>query len=263
MPKANENGETVMTLVHARTITALAAALTFSASIPAFAQGEKKAPTKQDEKLDVSDLEKKYWAAKDTEFNVVQNRLFSKAGRFALTLQGGQYVNDPWSTGLTGGGSLNYFFSERSGVELAFSMTNSVDNKATENIKSQNGAPNHNKMKGFVGVSYNWVPFYAKMSFLNSNILYFDMSFSPGVGVVQYNQEKFEGATTKSAPAVTLDLTQHFFVNKWMAVRFDFKNRFYMHDITEYRLPGGTGVRTSSTEFNHTSLLMLGTTFYF
>jgi outer membrane beta-barrel protein len=251
----------------------LTAAIALLFAIPAHAQSDKKPAAKAgvkadgsgkpDEKLDVSDLEKKYWSAKDTEFNVVQNRLFSKAGRYALTLSGGQYINDPWSTGLTGAASLNYFFSERYGAELAYSMTNSVDNKATENVKSQGGAPNHNKMKGFYGVAFNWVPFYAKMSVLNSSIVYFDMSFSPGVGLVQYDQQLFEGNVSKTAPALTFDITQHYFLSKWMAIRFDFKNRFYNHDITEYRTPGGAGIRTTTTELNYTSLMMLGATFYF
>ena len=254
-----------MTVSHVRTII-LSATVAFLASVPAYAQQPKAAPQKagaKDEKLDVSDLEKKYWAAKDTEFNVVQNRLFSKAGRVALTLQGGQYVNDAWSTGPTFGGSLNYFFSERYGIEAAYTMTNSTDNDATNNVKEQGGAPNHNKMKGFYGLAFNWVPFYAKMSFLNSSIIYFDMSISPGIGIVQYDQQLFEGNVTKTAPAATLDLTQHFFLTKWMALRFDYKNRFYNHDITQYRLPGGTGTRSTKSEFNHTSLLMFGATFYF
>jgi hypothetical protein len=42
-----------------------------------------------DKKVDISDLENRYWTAKDTEFSVVQNRLYTKAKRFSVTLQGG------------------------------------------------------------------------------------------------------------------------------------------------------------------------------
>ena len=46
---------------------------------------DKKKTSATEEKVDISDLEQKYWAPKDVEFNVVQNRLYSKAGRFGIT----------------------------------------------------------------------------------------------------------------------------------------------------------------------------------
>ncbi len=66
-------------------------------SSPAFAQGKKAkseaapAPApietkavKADDKVDISDLESKYWAPKDTDFSVVQNRTYSKDNRFMI-----------------------------------------------------------------------------------------------------------------------------------------------------------------------------------
>src|SRR5690606_21463609 len=96
------------------------------------------------DKIDVSDLENKYWAAKDTDFNVVQNRLYSKANRFAFSGMYGTFVNDPWSEGGTVALSTNYFFSERYGAELIYAMSDSKDTQATKNLKANNGGtPNH------------------------------------------------------------------------------------------------------------------------
>jgi outer membrane beta-barrel protein len=236
-------------------------------SAPAFAQGQKSSSSQANqsqgqagEKMDVSDLEKKYWSAKDTDFSVVQNRLFSKANRLALTLNYGMYVAEPWSKGGTYGLNLNYFFSERYGVELAYSKTDSSDNDATQNLKAnQGGAPNHDKMKGYYGVGFNWVPFYAKMSFLNSSILYFDMSVTPGVGIMQYQEQKDDGNVDKTAPAVSLALTQHFFLTKWLALRIDYKNFWYNQDVVSYHVTN----RTTSTNLQNESLLMGGFTFYY
>ncbi len=76
-----------------------------------------KAPeAKKDEKLDITDLEQKYWAPKDTDFSVVQNRTYTKAGRVALSLSG-PIVNDPFSSGYNPSVKVNYYFSERYGVE--------------------------------------------------------------------------------------------------------------------------------------------------
>lgn len=239
-----------------------------TAGVNAFAQGPKaratpppapEASVGQGDKLDVSDLEKKYWAAKDTDFNVVQNRLYSKAGRLALTLNYGMYVGEPWSEGATYGGGLNYFFSERYGIEATYTQTDSSDNDSTQYIKAnQGGAPDHNKMKDFYGVSFNWVPFYAKVSFLNSRIIYFDMSVSPGVGMTTYEQQLQEGNQRKSSPTFTLDITQHYFLTKWLAIRADYKNRWYNQEVLSY---SSTNRRTK-TELNNTGLLMLGVTLY-
>ena len=224
------------------------------------------APAAKDEKLDVTDLEKKYWAAKDSDFNVVQNRLFSKANRFSLSASYGAAINESWSEGTTMGLNLGYFFNERWGVELEATKSDSKDNKAVQRLMGQSGYPNHNLMKDFYGAKVNWVPFYAKMSFLNSSIIYFDMGLALGAGVTSYEQQMDDGVATKSAPTLTLDLSQQFFLNKWLAIRLDYKNRFYSEDIQWYRkssIPGGVnGNRTDSSDLNHTSILMGGLTFY-
>src|ERR1700731_3336923 len=70
-------------------------------SAPPAAKAEVKpaAGQKPDDKVDISDLENKYWAPKDTDFSVVQNRTYTKAHRFALSALIGPIVNDPYSTG--------------------------------------------------------------------------------------------------------------------------------------------------------------------
>ncbi len=230
-------------------------------AVSAHAQGPNKAAAPgKEEKLDVTDLEKKYWAAKDDDFNVVQNRLYSKANRLALTLNTGMYVGDPWSEGSTYGADLSYFTSERYGFSLAYSTTQSKDNEALQSLKQQLGFANHNKMKGFYGVNFNWVPFYAKASVMNQSITYFDMSFSPGIGMVEYEQQLDDGNKLKSAPALTLDITQHFFVSKHVAIRVDYKNRWFNEEVLAYRLTSRTG---ATTNLNRTDLLMLGLTLYY
>ena len=210
------------------------------------------------EKVDVADLEKKYWASKDTDFSVVQNRIYTKANRFALSLQYGTLVNDPWSDGPTMSGNLAYYFSERLGLEAHYEKTNSVDNKALINLKAQSGTANRGKIMGFQGLSANWVPFYAKMSVLNGTIIYFDMAISPGVGVTNYDQQLLSGNQSKTAPTLSLDITQSFFFNKYMAFRIDYKNRWFQEQILSYN----TGASVS-TETSQTSLLLFGLTFFY
>jgi outer membrane beta-barrel protein len=219
-----------------------------------------------DDKLDVSGLEKKYWAAKDTDFSVVQNRLFSKAGRVALSLGYGSLINDSWSSGASLSGDLNYYFSERYGIQAEYTQTNSRDNDAVNSLRTnQGGIPNHDLLKKYYGVGFNWVPFYAKVSVLNSSIIYFDMSVTPGLGISTYQEQLEEGGQNKTSPTLSLDVTQHYFLNKWFALRFDFKNRWYQQDVLYFHassVPTG-GSRKASTDLNYSSSLMFGLTFYY
>lgn len=214
------------------------------------------------DKIDVTDLENKYWAAKDTDFSVVQNRLYSKARRFSLSGMYGTLVNDPWNEGAAYGGSLAYYFNERWGIETSYSQLESRDNKGTQKLAQQGGLPNYNKMKTFYGGSLVWVPLYAKMSLLNWTIIYFDMSFALGGGVQEYQQQRDDGAATKTTPAVTFDVTQTFFLSKYIAFRLDLKNRWYREETAWYRSSSAAtaGTRTVSTDTNNTTLLMLGLT---
>jgi outer membrane beta-barrel protein len=210
------------------------------------------------DKVDVTDLEKKYWASKDTDFSVVQNRLYTKANRFALSLQYGTLINDQWSDGPTLSASLAYYFSERFGIEGHFQQTNSTDNKALSNLKSQSGTANHGQIKGYQGFSANWVPFYAKMSVLNGTIIYFDMAISPGLGVTTYEQQLLAGNQSKSEPTVALDVTQTFFFSKHAAFRVDYKNRWFQEEVLRFNTGASVNKETSQT-----SILLFGFSFYY
>ena len=211
-------------------------------------------------KLDVSDLEKKYWASKDVDFSVVQNRAYAKTGRFSLTGQYGYFVNDTYSDISAYRLGVNYYFSERYGIELNYQSFDAVNSKSTSAFLSQYGGvmPNHNKPQSYYGVSFNWIPIYAKMSLLNSNIIYFDMAISPGIGITNSQQQVQNSYPTVSAPTFSLDISQHFFLSKWFALRFDFQNRWFNEEIKDFRTQ-----RTTSSDMNHSSALMGGFQFFY
>lgn len=243
----------------------LASAQAAGAKKPAAPAAAEAGEENKADKLDVTDLEKKYWAAKDTDFSVVQNRTYAKAGRLALSASWGTLVNDPYSDATNISGSLNYYFSERLGIELNYTATDANDNKAVEAFQNLPGAggirPDHGKLKSYYGAAFNWVPFYAKMSVQNLKIIYFDMAISPGVGVTTYEQQVDTGNFTKTAPTVSLDVTQSFFLSKHFAFRVDYKNRWYQEKILGYsNVNRGIEVRTDT---NHTTILLVGATVFF
>ena len=225
---------------------------------------------KKDYKVDISDIEKKYWAPKDTDFSVVQSRTYSKTKRYAVSLTMGKMINDSFSDGLNYNVSANYFLSERSGIEFSYMTSNLGDNatvKAFLNDVAGTGGvkPDHNKITSFYGVSYNWVPFYAKMSVLGKRIIYFDMAISPGLGMLNYDQQrKTMGSRSKSALAYTLDITQYFFLNKNWVIRADIKNKWYSEEVVKFSTTsfGDEGSHLRD-EFVNNQTFLIGVTYYF
>lgn len=226
--------------------------------------GEAKAEDKSD-KLDISDLEQKYWAPKDTDFSVVQNRTYTKAKRWSFSPMYGALINDTFNEGPSFSGKLNYYFDERSGVELSYTTTDSSDSDTTKKFKNQltGGAvqPDFNRDVSLISVGYNFVPFYAKMSFMGSKILYFDMQITPWIGAATYSQVA-AAATGKNDNEETvfsygIDITQYFFIHKNFALRFDFHNRFYEQDVLAFS--SGTVARSESA---NTTLFLFGFTYF-
>lgn len=227
-------------------------------------KGDSKAAPAQPEtdKVDISDLEEKYWAPKDVDFSVVQNRTFTKAGKYSLSPMYGILINDPYNDGPTMGLKLNYYFDERTGVELTYSTTdayNSDEVKKFQNLSGGGVLPDFNRDSGLISLGYNFVPIYAKMSFLGRKILYFDMQVTPWIGQASYEQVHDGGLNGReqSSFAYGLDVTQYFFVHKNFALRLDYHNRWYKHDVLGYQT--GSVVRSETA---NTTMFLLGFTYF-
>lgn len=255
-------------------VTLLSAAIAISSGpSPAFAEkaapaapaGPQKPAKPGEDKVDISDLETKYWAPKDTDFSVVQNRTYSKTHRFFVSTQYGVPINDPYSSGSTLGVSLNYFMSERYGLQLTGLKANMKNNQATNDLTNFGSGiqPDHGRLNNYVGVGFNYVPFYAKMSFMGQKIIYFDMAVTPTVGLTTYDQIVENSTPHKSAFTYGVDVTQYFFFSNWFALRADLKNQWYTQDIVRYHTYGGinTGGAVDSKKI-HDTLFLMGATFY-
>ncbi|MCB0351666.1 MAG: outer membrane beta-barrel domain-containing protein [Bdellovibrionales bacterium] len=226
------------------------------------------ASKKESEKLDIQELEQKYWAPKDTDFTVVQNRTYTKAKRVAASLMTGPVVNDPFNDGLTTALSINYYLDERFGFELMYQTSNEVDSDATTSFTKLVGGgvrPDFNRDDGFYGVGFNWVPFYAKMSFLGKKIIYFDMQVTPFLGIASYEQQSEVKNPVESSFAYGIDITQYFFFSKNWAVRANLHNRFYKSDVLAYKTVGSinAGDVKRSGEATTTTMFLMGLTYFF
>lgn len=226
-------------------------------------KAESKKP--KSDKVDISDLENRYWTAKDTEFSVVQNRLYTKEKRFSITPEIGPIFNDPYTNSINLGVAVNYYFTERSGVELTWWRTSAAEADLITRIGTNGAMPDHNLPQMYIGAAYNWIPIYAKLSFLEKKILYFDMAVSPGIGVTTLKSSHFTTSTSFVPPTgrdqtqitFALDISQQVFLSEHWAVRLDLRNHFYQE-----KLYGAVSGNELNTKFTYTGTVMLGLTFF-
>ena len=206
--------------------------------------------SEKSDKLDIKKLEDKYWSAKDDDYSVVQNRAFTKAKRFYIYGSAGIPINDPYSTGQVYNASLGYYFTEKWGAEVSILNAALADNDATETfVKQHRTVPDHNRYTQMASANVMFVPLYAKMSFLDRKIIYFDMGISAGLGQTTYEIVNDTGNKTNTALHSNISLFQHYFFSEHFAIRMDFKNFWTSEDKERYRvqglardpkLPGGT-----------------------
>ncbi|PIS09996.1 MAG: outer membrane beta-barrel domain-containing protein [Bdellovibrio sp. CG10_big_fil_rev_8_21_14_0_10_47_8] len=237
-------------------------------------RAEKGSEDRGSDKLDLKKLEDKYWSAKDTDFSVVQNRTYTKANKYFVSLGYGPLINDAYSNGRMTNVSAGYYFSERWGLELAYEKGDLKDNDSTDTFLNQNKfAPDYNRFKSYTSLNFLVVPFYAKMSFWDRKIMYFDMQFAFGIGQMNYQIMRVDGANPPSNPgtdssednstiAYNLDVTQQLFFHQNFAIRFDIKNKWSTQKKQRYYLQSGQDRDLGTTSQQDTTML-LGLTIFF
>ncbi len=189
------------------------------------------------DKIDLSSAEQKYWSTKDDQFTVIQNRSYTKSERFYGQIDFGIPFNDPYSTGSIQSLQFGYYFSERLGIDLSLAKARYTDNEAVKQFIQRYGIyPDNNKHLGSEIVSLNYIPFYAKMSFLDRSIIYFDMGISLGIGINHYAIQKEEGSEEKQSLAQQISIHQQIFINEFCSFKLEVINRWSNQDKLKYKL---------------------------
>jgi outer membrane beta-barrel protein len=248
-------------------------ALTLMLLGSSLAYAQTAAPTKAansgSDKLDIKKLEQKYWSAKDDDFAVVQNRRYSKAGRYFVSVNGGVPFNDAFSTGTLYGANVGYFFNERWGLDFEYKGGSLSDNDATSQFQSRYGVyPDHNVFVSSQILSGTFVPFYAKMSFMDTSIIYFDMGVSLGVGNMSYKIKRNEGDDTRSTPVAKIGIFQQIFFTEHFALRAELGNTWSNQDRTKYYVNNPisgltTGDRNLGSKMTNDTSVLFGLTYWF
>ncbi len=215
--------------------TASGSAVSSGAPVAAPKSGTATAPAK-DEKVDIKEIEQQYWSSKDTEFKVVQNRRYTKEKRFYVSGGAGSLIGDENSTGYVYNLGMGYYLTEQYGVELMYNKFDTESAKALTKLENQATVTvNHNEPDSFMGAAFIWSPVYAKLSILDSHIIYFDMSISPVLGMSwQRYHQRYDPKLTDPYFTVGIDIAQHFYIDDHFAVKFDFRNRFFNEETRNW-----------------------------
>lgn len=232
-----------------------------------------KAPDK--DSIDLKKLEEAYWASKDDNYSVIQNRTFTKTNKFYLSLGYGLLINDPYAKARELGVSVGYFLNEDLGLELSYYNFDSSQNDTVTAYENQFGGakPDYNLLKSKQTLSLVYSPLYAKMSLMNKSILYFDMGVTLGLGISQYEIQKVnkDGVGNKtqanemaSSPHLEIGLMQQLFINQTLAIRLDIKNSFYTQKTKQYEIAIGAAesTRTESSRSTNDTTFSLGLTLF-
>lgn len=236
-----------------------------------WAQEKKETTTdRSSDKLDLKKLEDKYWSTKDTDFTVVQNRLYPKNKRAFVSGSFGALINDPYSIGRMASFSTGYYFSERWGLELVHERGASmIENPTVVAVREKQGSLDYNEFRSATSINLIAVPFYSKTSFWDSAILYFDIQFAIGLGLVNYDNiisaDNGGDINNNSTPAVNFDVTQQLFVSRNLAVRFDIRNRLSKQKLYQYRTIGSPTPTPTQLQdrSNLDTSMLLGLTYFF
>lgn len=200
-------------------------------------------------RVDVDRLKKQYWT-QSGEFDVVQNRLYSKSGRMELTAFGGTIATDPFLSVRSVGGTLGYYFNETFSLRAVAWKYIVSDSDAKTTIRQQNNVtPNDNIPSTFFGGEFRASAIYGKLSLLGKAILYYDLQVALGGGIV--NTE------TGNNFAQTIGVGQKIFLSNSFSIDLDYRLMRYNETIVN-KVPSIPNPNLPTTRTNWSNVVMLG-----
>jgi outer membrane beta-barrel protein len=157
----------------------------------------------------------------------VVDRLFVKQARHELSLIGGYYVSDLFSSTYAVGGSYTYHMTENTAVELNASITHAD----AELVRALEGERDTVVDDDFAQVRFLeslllWTPVYGKLR-LGGSVSRFDIHLDAGVGVV-------DSQTSRGAAGVG-GVGFKLFIGRALAVRVDARDHIFRQELLDER----------------------------
>lgn len=204
------------------------------------------------------------WLDPEKKIYVVQNRKYTKAKKMEFSASGGFGFGEPYRSSWVFVPRASYYFNEDWGISALGLMASNSENKNIRVLKTESASalPSIRDVRGFVGGSVVWVPFYAKINTFNK-ILYIDWAFEAGVASV--SSEIDLNTNANNPPSVVTDskvgffwgTSQKFFINRNFAIRWDLLGVFYKAQVASQ------GLLTSATETLNNYYFTVGASFSF
>lgn len=171
------------------------------------------------ERIDVQSMKRRYWTVGNEDLmDVVQNRRYTKKGRWEAALKYGFWSDDAFQDQKSIGLSLGYHINEFLSLHAFYSSISHSNNQAyTAAGQATGGAiyPVINPGKSVMGAEARGSLIYGKLSLLGSKIIYYD--FNTAIGLSQHQ------AQVGSSIGYFFGLGQQFFLNKNWFVGVDWR----------------------------------------
>lgn len=151
------------------------------------------------------------------------DRLFVKQARHELTLSGGYYVSDLFSSTYVAGGSYTYHMTENTAVEFSYLMSH-ANADIIDAIEDERGDvidEQFSRIQFFESL-LRWSPVYAKLR-AGGTIMRFDVHLDGGVGVV-------DSPTSRGVVGVG-GVGMHLFMGKALALRLDARDHVFVQEL--------------------------------
>ena len=178
------------------------------------------------EEVDVQKFKEKYWAeGKETEMDVVQNRLFSKRHRIELGASLGSVAGDPFLSIYSVGASVGFHLSEFFALHAVAwkALVNPSSALTTLQSPPTSATANTNAPSSYIGGEFRGSLLYGKLSLMGAAIVYFDAYLSVGAGSIS--------TESGSDALVSVGIGQQIHLSRLVALNLDFKQLYYSETI--------------------------------
>lgn len=202
------------------------------------------------EKRQVETIKEKYWARGDeSELGVVQNRLYTKAGKVEVGFFGGLVSTDPFLDVQTIGASAGWHLSEYFALHALGWKSYASPSSALRVFEAERKATtNTNMPKSFLGLELAGSFLYGKLSLFGKKIIYYDLYVNGGAGLTETESGRY------FTPIVGLG--QQFYVTKMISLKINYRLTPYHENIIEKVIPTSMGtVIDERTNWSHTFAL--------